>query len=85
MVTTAILSEHPVSETMRATILDCLLEVKMRAGEGATSPRWEGIHAFVLAELEAAQAHAPKTARKQSAADLDEFLRDAVKADTHRI
>jgi uncharacterized protein len=57
-----------------------LLEVKMRAGEAATSPRWEGIHAFIVAELDAAQAYAPKTAPKRSAADLDHFLREAVKA-----
>lgn len=58
--------------------INCLLEVKMRAGEAATSPRWEGIHAFILAELEAAQAHAPNTAPKTGATDLDDFLRDAV-------
>jgi uncharacterized protein len=54
-----------------------LLEVKMRAGEAATSPRWEGIHAFILAELEAAQAYSPNTAPKLAASGLDDLLRDA--------
>jgi uncharacterized protein len=57
-----------------------LLEVKMRAGEAATSPRWEGTHAFILAKLEAAQASSPTVPHKPDAAELDAFLRDAVKA-----
>jgi uncharacterized protein len=56
-----------------------LLEVKMRAGEAATSPRWDGIHAFILAELEVAQAHAPAAPRQRDGAELDAFLRQAVK------
>jgi uncharacterized protein len=57
-----------------------LLEVKMRAGEAATSPRWKAIHAFILTELEAAQAYSPNTAPKLAATDLNEFLRDAASA-----
>ena len=49
-------------------------------GEAATSPRWQGIHAFILAELEAAQAHAPKAPRQRNGAELDALLRDAVTA-----
>jgi uncharacterized protein len=60
--------------------IDRLLEVKMRAGEAATSPRWEGIHRFILAELDVAQGWAPAVARKGSIADLDDFLRQAVHA-----
>lgn len=57
-----------------------LLEVKMRAGEAATSPRWDGIHAFILSELEVAQAYAPSVPRKRDAAELDGLLREAVTA-----
>jgi uncharacterized protein len=56
-----------------------LLEVKMRAGEAATSPRWEGIHAFIVDELELAQAHAPAAGARRSIMELDEFLRTSVR------
>ena len=55
-----------------------LLEVKMRAGEAATSARWEGIHAFILSELEAALAHAPAAGHRRSMDVLDDYLRVAV-------
>jgi uncharacterized protein len=74
------LAQATLDDAALMTEINRLLGVKMRAGEATTSPRWEGIHAFILAELEAAQAYAPKKARQQSAADLDNFLRDAVKA-----
>jgi len=48
--------------------VDALLEVKMRAGEAATSPRWAGIHDFIEREL----AEAPTQ-------PLDDFLHDAVR------
>lgn len=57
-----------------------LLEVKMRAGEAATSPRWAGIHDFVVAELEVAAAHAPQTGPRGDGAQLDAFLRAAIEA-----
>lgn len=66
-----------------------LLAVKMRAGEAATSPRWEGIHAFIVEELEAAQRHAQAMAgdaaqapdpRLQRRRELDAFLREAIEA-----
>lgn len=57
-----------------------LLEVKMRAGEAATSPRWDGIHAFILAELEVAQAYVPSVPRKGDVAELDGLLREVVTA-----
>lgn len=50
----------------------------MRTSEAATSPRWDGIHAFILAELEVAQAYAPLAPRKRDAAELDGMLREAV-------
>jgi predicted nucleotidyltransferase len=57
-----------------------LLEVKMRAGEAATSLRWEGIHAFLSSELEVAQANAPPAAvRRPATQELDELLRTCVR------
>lgn len=63
-----------------------LLEVKMRAGEAATSPRWEGLHAFVVSELEAAAAQALEPTERgdrgerADRAELDAFLREAIEA-----
>jgi uncharacterized protein len=57
-----------------------LLEVKMRAGEAATSPRWKGIHRFILAELEVAQGWGPEVRRQGGVEELDEFLRQAVRS-----
>jgi uncharacterized protein len=57
-----------------------LLEVKMRVGEAATSPRWEAIHRFILKELDVAQGWAPAVARQGRVEDLDDFLRQAVHA-----
>lgn len=69
-----------------ATVDDCdlideinrLLEVKMRAGEAATSPRWERIHAFIVGELDRAQAHRPSATRRRPVAELDRFLKACV-------
>jgi predicted nucleotidyltransferase len=55
-----------------------LLEVKMRAGEAATSPRWEGIHGFIEDELAAAEAHGIRPDALPGTAGLDAFLREAV-------
>lgn len=41
----------PVGDAALIAEINALLEVKMRAGEAATSPRWPGIHAFIEAEL----------------------------------
>ncbi|MDH6169355.1 putative nucleotidyltransferase [Variovorax boronicumulans] len=58
--------------------INALLEVKMRAGEAATSPRWPGIHAFIEAEL-AANAAVPITSLPQAGeAGLDAFLCETV-------
>jgi uncharacterized protein len=72
------LAEATLDDAALMNEVNPLLEVKMRAGEAATSTRWDGIHAFILNELEAAQAYSPKTSPKRSAAPLDQFLRDAV-------
>ena len=58
--------------------INALLEVKMRAGEAATSPRWPGIHTFIEAEL-AANAAEPVTPLPSSdGAGLDAFLCETV-------
>jgi predicted nucleotidyltransferase len=66
--------------TDRALIdeVNALLEVKMRAGEAATSPRWDGIHAFIERELALAQAHPVVESQKTDMRVLDAFLHDAV-------
>jgi uncharacterized protein len=76
------------AELAQATLADAalideinrLLEIKMRAGEAATSPRWEGIQAFIGTELDAAMAHVPAAPAARSSDDLDRFMRDVVMA-----
>lgn len=55
-----------------------LLEVKMRAGEAATSPRWHAIHAFIESELAAAQAHAMNSDPPTEKHALDAFMHETV-------
>ncbi|WP_295375088.1 nucleotidyltransferase domain-containing protein [Pseudacidovorax intermedius] len=57
--------------------LNALLEVKMRAGESATSPRWVGIHAFIETELAEAMSFTPDKGPKADARLLDRYLHDA--------
>jgi predicted nucleotidyltransferase len=76
----------PFAELVAATPLDkalvdeidALLEVKMRAGESATSPRWVGIHDFIERELVVAEAHSFAKQPKADASPLDTCLHDAV-------
>ena len=58
--------------------VNALLEVKMRAGESATSPRWVGIHDFIEAELAEAIRHAPAQGPKADGRQLDQYLHEAV-------
>lgn len=58
--------------------INALLEVKMRAGESATSPRWAGLHDFIEAELALATAHAPDKDPRPNGRALDQFLHEAV-------
>jgi predicted nucleotidyltransferase len=51
-----------------------LLEVKMRAGEAATSPRWPAIHAFIESELAVAEAHTIAPVPPLDTQALDAFL-----------
>ena len=68
----------PVRDAALIDEINALLEVKMRAGEAATSPRWPGIHAFIESEL-AANAAEPVTPLPQSEqAGLDAFLYETV-------
>ena len=55
-----------------------LLEVKMRAGEAATSPRWQVLHDFIESELADAQRQVLLDAAEPDMAALDEFLRETV-------
>jgi len=58
--------------------INALLEVKMRAGESATGPRWVGIHDFIEAELADAMAHTLDKGPKADGSQLDQYLLDAV-------
>lgn len=69
---------HAVHDAVLIEEINALLEVKMRAGEAATSPRWPGIHAFIEAEL-AANAAEPVTPLPQAeGSGLDAFLSETV-------
>ncbi len=72
------LAQATLSDAALVAEINALLDVKMRAGESATSPRWPGLHAFIESELAAAQAHPMTTAHKADGAALDAFLHDVV-------
>jgi len=72
------LAQATVDDSALVAEINRLLEVKMRAGEAATSARWEGIHAFILRELDDARAHAPATGERRSTEALDAFLQASV-------
>jgi uncharacterized protein len=75
------LAQHtldPVADAALIAEINALLEVKMRAGEAATSPRWPGIHAFIESEL-ARNAQEPVQALPTKGAEsLDAMLFDTV-------
>lgn len=58
--------------------LNRLLEIKMRAREAATSPRWPVIHAFIESELQLAQAHKVENDPPPDTSGLDASLFDVV-------
>ena len=71
---------HPVHDAALVDEINALLEVKMRAGEAATSPRWPAIHAFIEAEL-AANATPPVLPLPPGRGDeLDALLHQTVLA-----
>jgi predicted nucleotidyltransferase len=55
-----------------------LLEVKMRAGEATTSPRWNAIDDFIESELEVAAAQVIAETADRSEAALDAFLAETI-------
>ncbi|MFE1572090.1 nucleotidyltransferase domain-containing protein [Comamonas odontotermitis] len=75
------LAQHTLDATRDATLIaeiNALLEVKMRAGEAATSPRWPGIHAFIETELARNAAEPVQPVPMAGHADLDALLHDTV-------
>jgi len=74
----AALAEATLAERPLLDEINRLLDVKMRAGEAATSPRWPGIHAFIERELEVAAAQAPNGDTRSDASLLDAFLAETI-------
>jgi hypothetical protein len=74
----AALAEATLSDRALLDEINRLLEVKMRAGEAATSPRWHGIDDFIEHELEVAAAQAPLDSSQPDATMLDAFLAETV-------
>ena len=75
------LAQHTLHTTHDAALIaeiNALLEVKMRAGEAATSPRWPGIHAFIEAELARNAAEPVPALPVPGTAALDALLYDTV-------
>lgn len=74
----AALAQATVQDDALLDELNRLLEVKMRAGEAATSPRWPAIHAFIESELQLALAHKAEHDPQPNTSGLDAFLFDVV-------
>lgn len=73
------LAQATLDDPVLIAEINRLLEVKMRTGEAATSPRWPAIHEFLVAELEVAHTQGPAgDAPPQDLRGLDEFLRHTV-------
>jgi predicted nucleotidyltransferase len=74
----AALAEATLDDRPLLDEINRLLEVKMRAGEAATSPRWVGIHDFIVSELAAAGAQMVADSSPPDTSMLDEFLYETV-------
>jgi uncharacterized protein len=74
----AALAEAMLDDRALLDEINRLLEVKMRAGEAATSPRWTGIHDFIESELNAAAAQAVVDSSRPDTTMLDAFLAETV-------
>ena len=74
----AALAEATLDDRALLDEINRLLEVKMRAGEAATSPRWAGIHDFIESELVAAAEHRVVDSSRPDTTMLDAFLADTV-------
>lgn len=74
----AALAEATLHDRALLDEINRLLDVKMRAGEAATSPRWHGIHDFIERELEVAAAQVPLDSSQPDTTMLDAFLAEIV-------
>jgi uncharacterized protein len=74
----AALAQATLDDKTLLAEINRLLEVKMRAGEAATSARWIGIHDFIESELEAAAQHVMVDTARPDAAAVDAFLAETV-------
>jgi len=74
----AALAEATLDNRALLDEINRLLEVKMRAGEAATSPRWNGIHDFIEHELEVAAAQVLADSSRPDTSRLDAFLAETV-------
>lgn len=74
----AALAEATLDDRLLLDEINRLLDVKMRAGEAATSPRWNGIHEFIERELEVAAAQVLLDSSSPDATKLDAFLKETV-------
>jgi len=74
----AALAEATLDDRALLDEINRLLEVKMRAGEAATSPRWSGIHDFIERELEVAAAQVLADSSRPDTSRLDAFLAETV-------
>jgi len=75
------LAQRTLDAARDAALIDeinALLEVKMRAGEAATSPRWPRIHAFIEAELAANAAQPVVPLPQTDASGLDQLFCETV-------
>jgi predicted nucleotidyltransferase len=72
------LVQATVTELPLIDEINALLEVKMRAGEAATSPPWKGIQAFIERELEVAERNPVVLDQRAPTAALDALLKDTV-------
>ena len=74
----AALAEATLDDRALLAEINRLLEVKMRAGEAATSPRWNGLHDFIERELEVAAAQVLVDSSRPDTSMLDAFLAETV-------
>ena len=74
----AALAEATLDDRALLDEINRLLQVKMRAGEAATSPRWTGIHDFIEGELNAAAAQVVVDPSRPDTTMLDAFLAETV-------
>lgn len=68
----------PVADAALIAEINALLDVKMRAGEAATSPRWPGIHAFIESELARNAVEPVQALPASGTAALDAMLFETV-------